>query len=68
MEEANDLMLFPNHMKRIKQRKLENAHYIELRKYSAKMYKREMITNLIILFVIVSFLSAIGAVALWQLF
>lgn len=68
MDKANDLMLFPNHMKRIKERKLEKAHYIELRKYSVRMYKREMIINLIILFVIVSFISVIGVVALWQLF
>ena len=65
MDKANDLMLFPNLMK---QRKLERAHYIELRKYSVKVYKREMITNLIIFLIIVSSMSVIGAVALWQLF
>lgn len=64
MDKTNDLMLFP---KLIEQRKLEKAHYIELRKYSVKSYKRELITNLIIFLIIVSFLSAIGAVALWQL-
>ena len=65
MDKTNDLMLFP---KLIEQRKLEKAQYNELRKYSIKSYKRELITNLIIFLIIVSFLSAIGAVALWQLF
>ena len=65
MDKTNDLMLFP---KLIAQRKLEKTNYIELRKYSIRRYKQEMITNLIIFLIIVSFLSAIGAVALWQLF
>ena len=65
MDKANDLMLFP---KLMEQRKLEKAHYIELRKYSVKRYKQEMIINLTILFVIVSLLSSIGALTLWRLF
>lgn len=42
MENLDDLMLFPNKINEIQ---LERAHYIELKKYSKKVYKREIITQ-----------------------
>ena len=61
----NDEMLFPNAMK---QRKIEKANYIELEKYSKKMYKRDIISNLIVCSVIVGLIVAVGAVALCGIF
>lgn len=52
MKNLDDLMLFPNKMK---QRKLEKAHYIELKKYSKKVYKKDIISNIIVSFLCLMF-------------
>lgn len=61
----NDSMLFPNAMK---QRKIEKANYIELEKYSRKMYKRDIISNLIVFTIMTAVVVAVGAVALCGIF
>lgn len=65
MNKANDLMLFPNLMKK---RELERAQYIELKRYSKKVYKREIITNLIVVLTILGLVISIGAITLCGLF
>ena len=65
MENLDDLMLFPNKMK---QKKLETAHYIELKKYSKKVYKREIITNSIVVLIILGLAISLGATVLCQVF
>ena len=55
MENLDDLMLFPNKMK---QKKLETAHYIELKKYSKKVYRKDIIANIIVSFL--CFMFGIG--------
>ena len=62
MDKLNDTMLFP---KAIRQKQLEKVHYIELEKYSKKVYKRDIISNLIVLTIIV---VAVGAVTLCMMF
>nr|WP_321026341.1 hypothetical protein [Clostridium neonatale] len=65
MENLDDLMLFPNKMK---QKKLETAHYIELKKYSKKVYKREIITNSIVVLIILGLAISLGVTVLCQVF
>lgn len=44
MVNYNEPLLFQNKIDEIQ---LERAHYIELKKYSKKVYKREIITNFV---------------------
>lgn len=65
MENLDDLMLFPNKMNEIQ---LERAHYIELKKYSKKVYKREIITNSIVVLIILGLAISLGVTVLCQVF
>ena len=65
MENLDDLMLFPNKINEIQ---LERAHYIELKKYSKKVYKREIITNSIVVLIILGLAISIGVTVLCQVF
>lgn len=65
MNKADDFMLFP---KTIEQREFEKAHYIELKKYSKNVYKKEIATNIIVLLIILGFIVSLGAVALCGIF
>ncbi|MDU4480194.1 hypothetical protein [Clostridium sp.] len=65
MENLDDLMLFPNKINEIQ---LERAHYIELKKYSKKVYKREIITNSIVVLIILGLAISLGVTVLCQVF
>lgn len=65
MDKLNDFMLFPN---TIKQRELEKAHYIELEKYSRKIYRREIATNLIVCLIILILIVSAGTTVLCRIF
>lgn len=62
MVNFNDNLLFQN---KINQRKIEKVQYIELEKYSRKVYRKELVTNI---FIVLFLILIAGAVALCQFF
>lgn len=65
MVNYNEPLLFQNKIDEIQ---LEQAHYIELKKYSKNVYKKEIATNIIVLLMILGFIVSLGAVALCGIF
>lgn len=65
MDKLNDTMLFQN---KINQRKFEKAQYIELEKYSKKVYKRDIISDLIVFTIMTAVVVAVGVGALCMIF
>ncbi len=65
MVNYNEPLLFQN---KIDEMQLERAHYIELKKYSKKVYKREIITNSIVVLIILGLAISLGATVLCQVF
>lgn len=61
----NDNLLFQN---KINKRKLEQAHYIELKKYSKKVYKKDIISDLIVFTIMTVVIVVVGVGALCMIF